>query len=465
MKPVYHSIFFCLWACLFLSACSDKEEVVNPSIVLSGSGSYVFDTEGGTQTLSFQSAKAWTASSGQGWCKVTPASGMGGSGSITLTVEENATYDERNTNVIIRSEGISQSIVVTQKQKDALTVTSNKLEVPAQEGTAEIEVKANVSYTCEIEESAREWISVSSSRALSSSKVVLRIAANEEMEKREGKVVVRSQDMEETVTVYQAAAAPTIVLSQNEYTVASQGETLTIQLRSNVSYQMIMPDGAPWLQVVESRAFSDYTHYIQVAANDTYGSRSAEIRFVNEAESKNEVVTIVQVQNDAIVVAQEEYVLDAVTTQLDFEVNANVEFDVSVSVDWMKQATESRALTAYPLSFEVEENASKEPREGVISLTAGDLKQDIRIVQKGRVDQGVLSVTHSNWEMVVPVITGRFLEGVVYWGDNTQEVYTENLSHSYSEKKEYTLRMELWGAEEVEFPNLVGVKEIDVSGL
>lgn len=465
MKPIYNYLFFCLWVCLLGTACSEKEEIVEPSIVLSGSASYVFATEGGTQTLSFQSAKSWTASSGQSWCKVTPASGMEGTGTITLTVDENTAPDERNTHVIIRSEGVSQSITVTQKQKDALTVTSQKVEVPAQEGTAEIEVKANVAYTCEVEEGARSWISVSSSRALTTSKVVLKIAANEELEKRDGKVFIRSQGFSETVTVYQAAGVPTIVLSQNEYTVGSQGEVIAIQLRSNVEYRMIMPEDAPWLQVVESRAFSDYTHYLQVAANDTYGSRSAEVRFVNEAQNKNEVVKILQVQNDAIVVAQEEYVLDAVNTRLDFEVNANVEFDVSVSVDWMKQETESRALTAYPLSFVVEEHIGKEPREGVITLTSGDLKQDIRVVQQGRVDRGVLSVTHSKWEMAVPLITGHYLEGIVDWGDQTQEAYAENLSHTYGEGKKYTLRIELWGAEEVEFPNLVGIEEIDFSGI
>ena len=57
---------------------------------------------------------------------------------------------------------------------------------------------------------------------------------------------------------------------------------MPIQLKSNVEYQMIVPEEEAWIQIVESRAFSDYTHYILVSANDTYGVRSAEIRLVDE---------------------------------------------------------------------------------------------------------------------------------------------------------------------------------------
>ena len=469
MKTIYHFLFFSLWICLWMVGCSDKgepivdEPVVVPTITLSGAGSCTFASSGGTETLSFTSTQPWTASSGQNWCKVSPSSGAAGTCNVTISVEENATFDERNTSVVIQSGTQKKSVTVTQKQKDALTVTSGKLELPADGGIAKIEVKANVSFVCEVEEGASEWISVVSSRSLPSSVVELQIAKNEELAKREGKLVIRGGDMEETVTVYQEGATPAIVLSQNEYTVGSDSDTLTIQLKSNVEYQMIVPEEESWLQIVESRAFSDYTHYIQVATNDTYGARYAEIHFVNEEMELDETVKVVQVQNDAIVVAQDEYILDAVTTRLDFEVNANVEFEVAVSVDWIQAKTESRALTAYPLSFVIDENVEVEPREGVISLTYGELKQDIRIVQNGRVDYGLLSVTHSHWNFLVPKITGRYLKGVVRWGDDSEETYTETLFHPYASEKTYTLQIDVWGAEEVEFHNLMGIEEIDVS--
>lgn len=137
----------------------------------------------------------------------------------------------------------------------------------------------------------------------------------------------------------------------------------------------------------------------------------------------DETVKVVQVQNDAIVVAQDEYVLDAVTTRLDFEVNANVEFEVAVSAYSIRTNAESRALTAYPLSFVIDENVVIEPHESIISLTYGDLRQDIRVVQQGRVNYGLLSITHFHWNLkhfgafcerliaCDKTLRGRFLEG------------------------------------------------------
>ena len=140
-----------------------------------------------------------------------------------------------------------------------------------------------------------------------------------------------------------------------------------------------------------------------------------------------------------------------------------MEFEVAVSVDWIKISEESRALTSYPLAFDVDENLLVKQREGIISLTYGDLRQDIRIVQNGITDYGFLYVTHSNWKMLVPKITGRKLKGMVRWGDNTEEAYSEGLLHPYAEKKTSTLQIEHWGAYEGEFPDLIGIEEIDVS--
>lgn len=464
MKTLYQSIVYTLFTCLLLVGCSeDKEEVISPSIQLSGSTSQTFEVQGGNYTVSFTSAKAWTAKSGQSWCKVSPSSGQAGSYTLTITVDENTTYDERNTSVILQSETVSSSITVTQKQKDALTLTSHKVEMEAGGGKALIEVKANVSYQCIIDEEARSWISISSSRALTASQVQLEVKKNEELEKREGKVTIQSGDFSEVVTIYQAGATPEILLSQNEYVVGSGEETLVLQLRSNVDYQMIMPAEADWLQVVESRAYSDYTHYIAVAANETYGMRSAEIQFVNEAQDLHETVKVIQVQNDAIVVAQEEYTLNATATELQFDIQANVEFEVATSDEWIQYRPESRALETFTLNFGVDENTTPDVREGTVVITSGELKQEIKVIQYGRTDYDQVWITHTQWDMLIPEVTGHYLKGLVMWGDGQKEDYQLQLHHQYAEEKQYVLQMDLWGAEEMVIPTIEGIVEIDFS--
>ena len=465
MKTIYQSLIYTFIACLLLVGCKDEEkkDLVAPSINLSGTTSYTFEAQTGTYTVSLTSAKSWIAKPGQSWCKVYPNNGEAGTHTIEIEVDENTSYDERNTNITFQSETVSKSITVTQKQKDALTVTSNKIEVEDDGGTAIIEVNANVSYECIIDEEAKSWISLNTSRALSASQVKLQIERNESNKKREGKVTILNGELSEVVTVYQAAASPTILLSKNEYVVGSKEETLVIQLRSNVDYRMIMPTDANWLQVAKSRTFSDYTHYITVSANDTYDMRSAEILFVNDTEGIQETVKVVQVQNDAIVVAQNEYTLEAVTTKLHFNIQANVEFEVSTSEEWIQYNPSSRALKISPLDFVVEENITTKAREGYILVSFGNLKQEIKIIQKGRVDFNQVLITHNRWEILIPKVTGRYLEGVVQWGDGRKDNYHTNLYHQYADENQHVLQLDLWGAEQIMISTIEGIVEIDFS--
>ena len=466
MKKILYPITLILVFCLILVGCKDEKEeeiIVQPSITINGGSSYTIESKGGTVEVNFSSSKAWTASSGQSWCRVSPTSGQGGNARLTITVDENTTTDERNASVTIHSSTVSANITITQKQKDALTVTSQKMEIDAWGGEIAIQVKANVAYTCEIESQAKDWIAITSSRAMTDSEIKLAIKENENEEKREGKIIIRSGELSETVTVYQAGAVPSILLSQDEYVVGSKEETLTIQLKSNVNYQMIMPENTAWLQVVESRALSDYTHYIQVAANDTYGSRTAEIHFIDEENNLDETIKVTQMQNDAIVVALNEYTVEAFTSELAFEIQTNVEIEVGTTVDWIHYGTESRALESLPLSFRIDDNFSLEPRKGFIQITSGELKQEIKIVQQGRVDYNTVQILHTNWNFVIPTITGNKVLGTIQWGDGQEEEYRAKSTHPYAEGKEYLLQLNVWGAEEIYFPNIEGIIEIDLS--
>lgn len=397
MKTQKHLPLLCLglllcWSC---SSGSDDEPVPpqpeeKPQINIdTPQSSPVLDQQGGTATVSFTATAAWTAdvtaaTRAVSWCSVSPTSGNAGNVTLTVTTTANDTYDERRATVTLRSGTVSKSFTVSQKQKDALTVTSNKIELDAAGGEATIEVKANVSYQYDIEESARSWITVANTRGLSTSTLKLNVVENESQEKREGRVTIHSGELSETVTVYQAGAVPTIVLTQNEYTVGSDGETIQVELKSNVDYEVQLPADS-WITESNTRALSSHTHYFTVAANDTYDARTAEITFINKENNVAETVKVTQVQRDAIVVAQSEYTVPSEGGSLDFTVNTNVDFTVESSVEWIAQ-TDTRGLTEKPLHFTVAENTSDDAREGVITLVAGELKQEIRVIQSGKAD-------------------------------------------------------------------------------
>lgn len=356
-----------------------------PKIEISASQAEpVLPTEGGSATVSFTTTAAWsasvTATRAAGWCTVSPTNGAAGAVTLTVSTQPNDTYDERNATVTLTAGTARKTFTVKQKQKDGLTVTSNKIEVKAEGGEVTVEVKANVQFTYEIAESAKSWLTAATTRGLTPTKLTFKVAENETLSKREGQIVIKSGSLSETVTVYQEGAKPAIVLTQNEYSVKSEGETIQVELKSNVEYEMQL--GADWLTEAKTRALSSHTHYIVVSPNESYEARTAEITFTNKANGLEEKVKVTQKQKDGLTVTPDKIEVKAEGGEVTVEVKANVSYTVSINVDWMRQAATTRGLKEEKLRFVVDENPSQEPREGKIILSAGTLQQEVTVIQQ-----------------------------------------------------------------------------------
>lgn len=415
MKKLW--FFFAMFVCV-LASCSDggsddpsnptpkpdevKAEItIDSSIVTNGLS---FSTSGGEQSVSFSVNANWalsvaSTSGGSTWCKPSATSGSKGTANVKFTVTENTDYDDRSVSVTIKAGTASKTFTITQKGMDALLVTTSKYEVAQEGGQIEIEVKANINYQMEISESAKTWIteSKSKSRALTTHKHKLDIAMNEEAEKREGEITFKSGDKVETVKVYQAGGA-IILLSKNEYTVSDAGETITVDIKSNVEYGVQMPD-VDWIEDEASgRGMSSHTLKYVVAANDGYDSRSAEIIFYDKNSELKDTLKVVQAQKDAIVISQKEYDVKAEGETIEVKLSANVDFEVTMpEVDWVTQ-TKSRGLAEHKIYFKVAENEGEEERMAEIIFVNKDsqLSETIKIIQncpqpEGYVD-GVLTI-------------------------------------------------------------------------
>ena len=357
--------------------CSDTENnsaPEEPSIEMEGEVDVrpVVGSDGGTSTVTFTASGDWTASVSAvtrtlDWLSVSPTQGGAGTVTLQISAQPNESYDERNAAVLLTCGNAQQTITITQKQKDALLVNSHKVEMDAEGGTFGIELQANVTVTYEIEESAKSWLTAvsSSTRGLTISTLSFQVAENPD------------------VSVRQAGSEPAILLSQKEYTVPSDGETIQVELKSNTSYKVVMPD-APWITETSTRAFSAYTHYFTVAVNESYDARTAEIYFVDEENGLQEKLIVTQAQKDAIVIAEDEYTMDAEGGRLEFTVNANVDFKIDIDADWIRQIVATRGLVEHALIFEVDGNNADESRKAIITLKADGFSQVITVVQRGK---------------------------------------------------------------------------------
>lgn len=391
--------FIGIICCFCFVGCTDSEEETNPaplnppSITFpDGPVSNLTLTAGGeTATVRFHAAESWTArvvnaSRSQSWLQVSPSQGSAGEVTLRIQAQPNEGYDERNATMMLLCGATSQSLTVTQKQKDALLLQSNKVEMGHEGGTFTLEVKANVPFESTLEPDAETWVKPVSSRGLTSHTLTFTVAPNESPEKREGHLRIFSGSLSETVTVFQEGDGPALLLTQNEYVVGSNGDTLTVEVKSNTDFEVKLPE-VDWLTEVTSRALSSHTFYFRVAPNEEYDARSTEIAFVDRANQLEETVRIQQVQKDAILVACNEYQVDPAGDSLSFSVNANVNFTTHIVGDWITSVAASRGLTEHPVAFRIAANVSNQPREGKICFRYGDVEQVVRLKQGTQADK------------------------------------------------------------------------------
>ena len=310
MKKLW--FFLAMFVCV-LASCSDggnddpnptprPEEVKTEITIDSGivTNGLSFSTAGGDQSVSFSVNANWTLSvasttRGSTWCTASATSGSKGTANVKFTVTENTDYDDRSVSVTIKAGTVSKTFTITQKGTDALLVTTSKYEVAQEGGQIEIEVKANINYQMEISETSKDWIteSKSKSRGLTTYKHKLDIAMNEETEKREGEITFKSGDKVETVKVYQAGGA-ILLLSQNEYTVSDAGDTISVDIKSNVEFGVQMPDVDWIVDEASSRGMSSHTLKYVVMQNKTRTGRSASLIFYDRNGELKDTITINQ---------------------------------------------------------------------------------------------------------------------------------------------------------------------------
>ena len=361
-----------------------SEITIDADIITNGLS---FTSAKGEKSISFTTNEDWTLSiaatqSGETWCTASTTNGAKGQANVKFRVTENASYDDRNVSVTIKSGTASKTFTITQKHADALLLTTNKYELSQEGGTIEIEVKANIDYEIEICENAKEWITEIETRALTSSKHTLNIAINEDLEKREGEIYFKSGDKVEIVKIYQAGGA-IILLDNNEYVVSSAGDTISVNVRSNIEFEIQMPD-VDWVTDTPStRSMSSHTLKYIITPNEDYESRTAEIIFFDINGQLKDTLKIVQTQKNAIVISQKAYEVAAEGGTIEVRLSSNIEFDITMpQADWIEMV-ETRALQQHTIYFKVLENQEMSNRTANIEITNKDntLSDTISITQ------------------------------------------------------------------------------------
>ena len=189
MKHLYLWLVLAV-TCVMLACSEDKVESDKDSNLQTeihvDTNTLIFNQNESVKLLEFSTNKDWTISiastiNGSHWCNVSRTIGQAGDISVEIYVDANDGYDDRNVVITIQAGELSKTIMVTQKQKDALTLTADRFEVGQEGGTIHVEVKSNISYEVVIPDEYKGWISQNrNARGLNVSNVSFEIAPSEE---------------------------------------------------------------------------------------------------------------------------------------------------------------------------------------------------------------------------------------------------------------------------------------------
>ena len=442
---------------LSLSACSGggdepvdptpKPEVSKSEITMDAtlvSNGLSFGSTEGDQTVSFTASENWTLSvastpSGATWCKASATSGSKGTASVKFTVEANTGYEDRMVSVTIKSGTASKTFTITQKGADALLVTTSKYEIPQSGGQIEVEVKSNLNYQLAVSEDAKSWITEGSGRSLTTRKHSFTISPNEEVDKREGTITFKSGDKSKVVRVYQSGGA-IILLSQDEYTVSSEGDTLSVDVKSNVDYGVELPD-VDWItDISSSRGMSSHTLEYVVHSNSTYDSRSAFIVFYDRNSDLKDTLTVHQ---------------QGIPFDTDY---VDLQFD-QPGVTTSYNETDGSLSVTYPSGY------LPTVTQGNSIVLPAEFHFDIRVIESVSVSGNTLRLTTSQGNMTNlfrntsftlttdASVTSRSAGSTVYTPTaygyiNEKGEYVEMYNESTSSRSSLSVEQDLWGFNE-----------------
>ena len=349
---------------LFLPSC-EKETLLTVDQT-----SISFTDAGGSQTVTLTANKPWSASSTQSWCKVSPSSGEEAAGNrISISCEANTTYDARNCTVTFTCAEMTKSITVTQATNNGLQVSQTTFEVTKAAQQLNIEVKANVMFSVEVDSGCKDWVKYNSTKGLTTSTVVLDIAENKSYDGREGKVTLKQDggSLSSTVTIKQSQLDG-LFLTTSEYTLSNEKHTLTVEVSTNVEFD-VKPE-ADWVKYVQTKGLSTKQIVLEVAENDTYDQRETKVNIKQKNGNLSGTITIKQDEKYGILVSQTEYNLSNEAQTIEVEVKYNVEFEVMIPDEckaWIKQVS-TKGLSTKNYAFSIAMNETYDIREGSITF-------------------------------------------------------------------------------------------------
>ena len=321
---------------------------------------------------------------------------------ITFYVKENQTYRARDAviSVVSRDEGLTDKLTIHQPFNTVFKVDSTAFNVNMEGGDFTVNVESNIPYDIIIPDTCK-WITQSDAaktRAVESKVLTFSVKENKGYHDRDG-VIILSNDkagIALPINVHQPFTA-VFKPDKKAFDVAMEGGTVTINMESNVTYDVKIPDGCDWItRTSNSRTRGVVTSAIElkVAENTSYHDREAVVVISNTEAGVSESITITQPFNTVFSVDQTaiDVAMDGGTVTVNLQHNISYEVSIPDGCDWITLPATSRgksraktrgktraATETTPITLRVKENTSYKDREAIITISNKEASAEVKV--------------------------------------------------------------------------------------
>ena len=309
---------------------------------------------------------------------------------IVLRVKENPGYKDRDAVVTIGNKDAGAEIKISIHQPFTTVFKADKtaFDVDMAGGTITVNMESNISYDVSIP-SGCDWITMptaarskarakSKSRGTSTSAVVLRVKENLSYKDREAVVTIANKDAGVSIAIYiHQPFATEFKVDKNEFEVPMEGGTVTVNVESNVDYDVSIPSGCSWITRVNtarSRATKSSVVMLRVSENTSGSDRRAVITISNSSAGVSTSITITQPFTTVFKADKTAFDVDMDGGTVTVNMESNISYDVIIpsGCDWITlpagARSKSRGTTTSAVVLRVKENTSYQDREAVVTI-------------------------------------------------------------------------------------------------
>ena len=257
--------------------------------------------EGGNVTVEVKSNIQYEVSipsQFQNWIKHEPETKAITVKNFTFTILENKEYEKREGYIVFNGNSLKDTVHIYQTADPrTLILSKDTYNISSAKESIEVELKSNVNYSISIPSSASHWIKLLETKAIRTDKIYFEIEENTTYDNRSAQVFIKDKNSSLCDTLYiNQLQQNALILSQKQYEVLAGGEQISIEVQSNIDYEIIIPKTVQeWIeQMPQSKAFTKSMINLEVKPNPTDDVRSAQIFIKDKNSTLSDTVQVTQ---------------------------------------------------------------------------------------------------------------------------------------------------------------------------